>query len=264
LSGLLVQQWRQWEAAGGADRNLALQRESVIGPLAAQTRLGMECVEQAALQLGLGRSVLYDLLQRYRQRPQLPLYFLASADARPRRRFSAKIANIYSTHAFTSFICDWSALHWLLWSWRFGGGLLSRVYRLLTTARYGGGSKRSTCGWQLRSVRAPRTLASNSDQSRSHRYGPNGRWRYRKSITPGRRHCGRSTEATSHREALADSRHRHQNTHAGRLPCLTLGALDDLSFTSFVPHSDTSPSLVPHQLHSSSNRSTVTPHNTKR
>jgi len=65
-----VQKWRQWEAAGEADWNLALQRESVIGPLAAQTRLGVECVEQAALQLGLGRSVLYDLLQRYRQRSQ--------------------------------------------------------------------------------------------------------------------------------------------------------------------------------------------------
>jgi putative transposase len=65
-----VQKWRNWEAAGEADWLLALKRESVIGPLASQSRPGVQRVEEAALELGLGRSVVYDLLKRYRLRPQ--------------------------------------------------------------------------------------------------------------------------------------------------------------------------------------------------
>jgi putative transposase len=65
-----MQKWRNWEAAGEADWLLALKRELVIGPLAAQAKLGLERVDEAALALGLGRSVVYDLVKRYRQRPQ--------------------------------------------------------------------------------------------------------------------------------------------------------------------------------------------------
>ena len=65
-----MQKWRNWEAAGEADWLLALKRESVIGPLAAQAKLGVQRVDEAALELGLGRSVVYDLLKRYRQRSQ--------------------------------------------------------------------------------------------------------------------------------------------------------------------------------------------------
>jgi putative transposase len=65
-----MQKWRNWEAAGEADWLLALKRESVIGPLAAQPKLGLDRVDEAALALGLGRSVVYDLVKRYRQRPQ--------------------------------------------------------------------------------------------------------------------------------------------------------------------------------------------------
>ena len=64
-----MQKWRNWEAAGEADWLLALKRESVIGPLAVEARLGLERVDEAAL-LGLGRSVVYDLVKRYRQWPQ--------------------------------------------------------------------------------------------------------------------------------------------------------------------------------------------------
>jgi hypothetical protein len=49
-----MQKWRNWEAAGEADWLLALKRESVIGPLAAQAKLGVRRVEEAALELGLG------------------------------------------------------------------------------------------------------------------------------------------------------------------------------------------------------------------
>ena len=57
-------------SCGEADWLLALKRESVIGPLASRSRPGVQLVEEAALELGLGRSVLYDLLKRYRLRPQ--------------------------------------------------------------------------------------------------------------------------------------------------------------------------------------------------
>src|SRR5580658_1520842 len=65
-----MQKWRKWEAAGDADWLVALKRESVIGPLAAQSRPGTQRVEEAARELGLGRSVIYELLKRYRQRSQ--------------------------------------------------------------------------------------------------------------------------------------------------------------------------------------------------
>jgi transcriptional regulator of acetoin/glycerol metabolism len=61
-----MQKWRNLEAAGEADWLVALKRESVIGPLAAQSRPGAQRVGEAARELGLGRSVVYDLLRRYR------------------------------------------------------------------------------------------------------------------------------------------------------------------------------------------------------
>jgi putative transposase len=65
-----MQKWRNLEAAGESDWLVALKRESVIGPLAAQSRPGAQRVGEAARELGLGRSVVYDLLRRYRQRSQ--------------------------------------------------------------------------------------------------------------------------------------------------------------------------------------------------
>jgi putative transposase len=65
-----MQKWRNWEAAEEADWLAALKRESVIGPLAAQSRPGAQLVQNAARELGLGRSVVYELLRRYRLRSQ--------------------------------------------------------------------------------------------------------------------------------------------------------------------------------------------------
>jgi putative transposase len=65
-----MQKWRNWEAATELDWLLASRRESVIAPLAAQSKVGLRRVDEAALQLGLRRSVIYDLLKRYRQRSQ--------------------------------------------------------------------------------------------------------------------------------------------------------------------------------------------------
>jgi putative transposase len=52
------------------DWTLALGRECVVRPLAESGRPTKEGVQLAMVQLGLGRSVLYKLLRRYRQRPQ--------------------------------------------------------------------------------------------------------------------------------------------------------------------------------------------------
>src|SRR5215472_902998 len=65
-----MQKWRSWEAASEAQWGLALEREAVIRPLAEQQRLSAAAVEEAVQRLKLSRSVLYDLVRRYRQRPQ--------------------------------------------------------------------------------------------------------------------------------------------------------------------------------------------------
>jgi putative transposase len=63
--------WRQWEAASKTDWGLALERTLVIAPLADEGRLTKASVEQATRQLGVSRSVIYDLVGRYKQRPQV-------------------------------------------------------------------------------------------------------------------------------------------------------------------------------------------------
>jgi putative transposase len=59
-----------WEMADEAAWGVALLREAVIRPLAEHPRLSVESVAKAADQLGLSRTILYKLLQRYRRRPQ--------------------------------------------------------------------------------------------------------------------------------------------------------------------------------------------------
>lgn len=58
------------EAAEESEWLVALKRESVLSPLAVQSRPGAQRVEEAALELGLRHSVVYDLLRRFRQRSQ--------------------------------------------------------------------------------------------------------------------------------------------------------------------------------------------------
>jgi putative transposase len=65
-----MQKWQQWETASEADWGLAVEREAVIRHLAEQQRLCEEEVENAVRHLRIGRSVLYKLMHRYRQRPQ--------------------------------------------------------------------------------------------------------------------------------------------------------------------------------------------------
>ena len=65
-----MQKAYQWEIASEAAWGVALLREAVIRPLAEHSRLSAESVAKAADQLGLSRTILYKLLQRYRRRPQ--------------------------------------------------------------------------------------------------------------------------------------------------------------------------------------------------
>jgi putative transposase len=78
-----MQKWRNWEAATELDWLLALRREAVIAPLAAQSKVGLRRVDEAALQLGLRRSVIYDLLKRYRQRSQTSSLLLGKRGREP-------------------------------------------------------------------------------------------------------------------------------------------------------------------------------------
>jgi len=51
--------WRQWETASDAEWGLAVKRESIIRPLAAEGKLSAGLLHEAMLQLNVGRSVLY-------------------------------------------------------------------------------------------------------------------------------------------------------------------------------------------------------------
>jgi putative transposase len=65
-----MQKWRQSETADGEEWQLALEREAVIRPLASKSKLSVALIEEATRQLQLSRTVFYDLLRRYKQRPQ--------------------------------------------------------------------------------------------------------------------------------------------------------------------------------------------------
>src|SRR5258705_6463605 len=78
-----MQKWRQWENADQDAWQLALEREDVIRPLAEQGRLSPTLVQDATRQLRLSRSVLYDLLRRYKQRPAAADFFTSAMEERP-------------------------------------------------------------------------------------------------------------------------------------------------------------------------------------
>src|SRR5215472_10542349 len=65
-----MQKWRQWQEAPHSEWSVALEREAVIRPLAELSRLTRTAVQQAVERLGLGRTSIYDLVHRYKQRPQ--------------------------------------------------------------------------------------------------------------------------------------------------------------------------------------------------
>ena len=65
-----MQKWRPWEAASDTEWGLALERKAVIRPLTEPERLSTAAVEEATARLRVSRSVFYDLVRRYRRRPQ--------------------------------------------------------------------------------------------------------------------------------------------------------------------------------------------------
>jgi len=72
-----------FQAASPSEWHLACQREAVIRPLAETNRLSCLQVDRAAKIPGLGRSITYRLIARFRQRPQTSCLLLAKA-GRPR------------------------------------------------------------------------------------------------------------------------------------------------------------------------------------
>ena len=62
--------WRPWQTANQVEWGLAVERESVILPLAEEEKLTNVRLPEAMLRLGVSRSALYKLVQRYRDRPQ--------------------------------------------------------------------------------------------------------------------------------------------------------------------------------------------------
>ncbi|WP_213807867.1 hypothetical protein [Granulicella sp. dw_53] len=93
-----MQKWRTWEAAEESDWLVALKRELVLSPLATQSRPGAQRVEESALELGLRRSVVYDLLKRYRQRSQTSSLLPGKRGREPSPTLSPKLTEPRNQH----------------------------------------------------------------------------------------------------------------------------------------------------------------------
>ncbi|MDQ2839534.1 MAG: Mu transposase C-terminal domain-containing protein [Acidobacteriota bacterium] len=65
-----MQKWQQWQVASQADWGIAVEREVIIRLLAERDRLSPYDVDEATVRLQIGRSFLYKLIRRYKQRPQ--------------------------------------------------------------------------------------------------------------------------------------------------------------------------------------------------
>ncbi len=65
-----MQKWQQWEVASEAHWGIAVEREAVIRLLAERDQLTPSDVDEVTVRLGIGRSLLYKLLRRYKRRPQ--------------------------------------------------------------------------------------------------------------------------------------------------------------------------------------------------
>jgi putative transposase len=72
-----------FQSASPEEWQLACRREAIIRPLAEADRLSRVQVDQAAKALGLGRSATYELIARFKQRPQTSSLLLAKV-GRPR------------------------------------------------------------------------------------------------------------------------------------------------------------------------------------
>ena len=59
-----------WHNATPADWEVARQREAVVRPLAARPSLTPAIVSETARTLNLRRTLVYQLVARYRKRPQ--------------------------------------------------------------------------------------------------------------------------------------------------------------------------------------------------
>ena len=76
-----------WHGASESEWGLALRREAVIRPLAERDSLTPTTVLEAAQALNLSRSVTYDLIARYRRRPQTSTLLVGRKGRKQNSRF---------------------------------------------------------------------------------------------------------------------------------------------------------------------------------
>jgi putative transposase len=76
-----------WHSASESEWALALRREAVIRPLAERESLTPTTVLEAAQVLNLSRSVTYDLIARYRRRPQTSTLLVGRKGRKENSRF---------------------------------------------------------------------------------------------------------------------------------------------------------------------------------
>ena len=94
-----MQKWRPWETANEVEWGLAVERESVIRPLAEEEKLTNVRLPEAMLRLGVSRSALYKLVQRYRDRPQTSSLLPWKRSVSPAPLVLYVIASVYDLSA---------------------------------------------------------------------------------------------------------------------------------------------------------------------
>ena len=142
-----MQKWPNWEAAGKADWLLALKRESVIAPLAVQPKVGVQLVDEAALELGLGRSVIYDLLKRYRQRSQTSSLLPGKRGREPKAPVLNQDREDLLSSCIQEFYLEPERPRLVALMLEIQRRLPNETCGLPTTAQYLAEFKRSTCAW---------------------------------------------------------------------------------------------------------------------
>jgi hypothetical protein len=205
----------------------------VIGPLASQSRPGVKRVEEAALELRLGRSVVYDLLERYRLRPQTSSLLPGKRGREPklpilrqdreqllgtciqefylkpeRPRLAALMLEVQRRFAEQSMSAP---------NYRTVCRRIESLYlRIATTMREG--SRRAL--WPRIDLDVAARTPDGCPANRSHASG---------------RHRGRPTETASDWSSVAYSCNRFENTDGGGLSRFVVVSFNDIPFSGPFP-----------------------------
>jgi putative transposase len=99
-----VAQNSKWQSASDEDWELALAREPVIRPLADRSEITAGLVATASIELGSSRSLVYQLVAKFRRHPQVSSLLPGKQGRRPSTRVLAIAAEAVVQEAIWPFL----------------------------------------------------------------------------------------------------------------------------------------------------------------